>query len=434
MEFLPPVTRVSSPEAARTAPFDVPTLREEGGQDAIYNGSSDRRSITTGSQDTQPASAPARIGDTPVFASHQEHRILPFQTQYAEQLERYIHTGPIVGPARSKRQRPSIKVIVEDTDPSRHGRTTLLSDIGSDIIRRDNTRWSPDSAPTSSDGITPVSRAPSSFRASSARNSNLSVMTSSSRGSSGSSASVSHQPSTRRKTRLQAESSLRLPSRSAPRSSVASGRTFGGGRDELPAVIEGQPQSPPGSRSLRYTRSVSASRTSTTTKRMVISRPQSLRPIRQPSFPVSRQPTVQSGPSPPSPVRLASEYLTIAASPRSPRPPPSPPLVPATVRSLPPALQASVTRPSSRYAAASQPGPSTPPSGSFERAQGSGRLRGPRSPPMPSATSTPNLHSGWPAAEPTREEYQVHRRQRSGSCPELPPLDFTPRGTISTKR
>ena len=380
-----------------------------------------------------PASAPPRIGDTSVFSGHQERQILPFQAQYAAQLERHIHTGPIIGPIRSKRQRPSIQVIIEDTEPTHRTDTKPASIIGSDIIRMTpgtesaSTRtesqrkeWSPDSNPTSSDGITPLSRTPSTIRMSTARDSNLSFLN---MGGSNLrrtfSTSTSRQPSTRRKVRSPGEGSLKLPWRTAPRTSVASGRTFGGGgggggggREELPVLMEGQLDS--SGHSQRFSRATT-SRSSTATKRMVISRPHSLRPSRQASLADHRLSAQRPGLSLSRP--SSSQLLTIPTTPRSPRPPPSPP--------------------ASRSAVTPQPIPATPPSGSYERAQGSGRLRGPRSPPMPSATSTPNLRSGWPSAEETREEHRRHQRRRSGSCPELPPLDLTPhslRRDVSVRR
>ncbi|KAJ2980985.1 hypothetical protein NUW54_g10931 [Trametes sanguinea] len=104
----------------------------------------------------------------------------------------------------------------------------------------------------------------------------------------------------------------------------------------------------------------------------------------------------------------SSQHLTVPEHLRSPITPESPTSI----------------RPSSRYIVPMPP--TSPPSGSYERAQGSGRLRGPRSPPM--SGSSPDLRSAWPSAEGTAQNHDRprHMRRRSDSCPELPPLDLSP--------
>ncbi|CDO75583.1 hypothetical protein BN946_scf184858.g23 [Trametes cinnabarina] len=207
-------------------------------------------STRTASPVIVPSSAPPRIGDAPVFSDLQANQILPFQTQYAERLERHIHTGPIV-PLRPKRQRPHIQVVVEDMElvkasPLDRAPSTI---IGSDIIRlpsavaaarKGRKAWSSGSAMTPSDSTNGTSSA--ATPTTTVRDSNLSMATSAFSRSAGGSRSIlsgvlSRQAS--QKARSPAETSLRMPWRSAPRASFASGRTFGG-REELPAVTEGR--------------------------------------------------------------------------------------------------------------------------------------------------------------------------------------------------
>lgn len=368
-----------------------------------------------------PNSAPPRIGDASVFADYQARQILPFQVQYAEQLERHVHTGPIVGPIRQKRQRPHVQVVIEDLEPPEPSRTRP-SIIGSDIVRMpsaatsssraDKKPWSPNSNVTpsdytsrgSSDAVTPDTRTPTTLR-----DSTMSMLTPShapsrslSSGSRAVLANAMSRQASKRKLRSPAEASHKLPWRSAPRSSFASARTFGG-RDELPIVVEGRLGSSSASRH--------ASRTSAvTTKQMVISRPHSLRSTR---------------PSSPQPPRLGPQLPTVSMSSR----PSSSQLltVPENLRSpthLP--ESPSNVRPSQyTVPTPTQTLPTSPPPGAHERVQGSGKLRGPRSPPV--SSSTPNLRtaSGWPSEGQTqREEFQGHTRRRSGSCPEIPPLDL----------
>ncbi|TFK89827.1 hypothetical protein K466DRAFT_518265 [Polyporus arcularius HHB13444] len=353
-----------------------------------------------------PSSAPPRIGDASVFDDHQARQILPFQVQYAEQLERHVHTGPIVGPIRQKRKRPHVQVVIEDLERHEQSRTRP-SIIGSDILRMPSATttgsraarklWSPNSNATpsdytsrgSSDVVTPSTRTPTTTR-----DSTMSMFTPSH------TRSLSRQAS-KRKLRSPGEASFKLPWRSAPRSSYASGRTFGG-RDELPIVAEGRME---GSSSSRQ-----SSRTSAfTTKQMVIGRPHSLRSTRpsspQPSRFGMQPPTVPTSSRPSS-----SQLLTVPEHVRSPAYAPESP---------------SSVRPSSTYIVQTASLPISPPPGALERVLGSGKLRGPRSPPM--SSSTPNLRtgSGWPQ-HTGREEFQGHTRRRSGSCPELPPLDLAP--------
>ena len=376
-----------------------------------------------------PSSAPPRIGDAPVFAEHQSRQILPFQVQYAERLERHVHTGPIAMPLRTKRQRPHVQVVIEDMEPPERSSVVPPSVIGSDILRMPSaattrsTKWSPDSNTTPSDYT--VSRSSSAATPTTTtrtptttRDSTLSMFTtgapsrSLSAGSRTVLSAASRQPS-RRKIRSPGEASLKLPWRSVARSSFTSNRTFGA-REELPVVVEGRAD---GS-------SRRASHTSAAAKRMVISRPQSLRASRPsslqpprvgkqlPSIPSNSRrssphlmvPEHRNSPiglpeSPASSIRPSSEYIVRtppAPSPKLPSPkPPSP---------VPPPISVAM--------------PTSPPVSAYERVQGSGRLRGPRSPPM--SSSVPNLLSGWPVTElGIREE-----RRRSGSCPELPPLDL----------
>ncbi|TBU32773.1 hypothetical protein BD311DRAFT_510283 [Dichomitus squalens] len=362
-----------------------------------------------------PRSAPPRIGDASVFDSQQRRQILPFQVQYAEQLERHIHTGPIVMPIRTKPQRPRVEVIIEDMErvPERSKKSSL---IGSDIVRlqsasgvstiTEKKQRSPDNvtpsdyANSQSSQFTPINRTPTTFRDSAQSAPWTPAPTRSLSAGSGAifSAASSRQPS-RRKIKSTAESSAKLPWRPAPRQSYSSAMTFGGGREELPIVVEGQAERP-GSRR--------ASRSSTTTKRMVISRPHSLRSTRpsspQPSLLGKHLPAITSATRPAS-----SQHLTVPDHLRGPESPSGSPI-----------------RSSSQYIVPEPILPTSPPSGSYERALGSGRLRGPRSPPT--SSSTPNLRSGWPQvgmsiAGPVRMNSR-HSRRRSGSCPELPPLDM----------
>ncbi|RPD67166.1 hypothetical protein L226DRAFT_452548 [Lentinus tigrinus ALCF2SS1-7] len=376
-----------------------------------------------------PSSAPPRIGDASVFADYQARQILPFQVQYAEQLERHVHTGPIVGPIRQKRQRPHVQVVIEDLEPPEQSRTRP-SIIGSDIVRipsaatsssrADKKPWSPRSNTTSSDytsrgssdAVTPSTRTPTTVR-----DSTMSMLTTSRARSlsSGSRTVLSNAMSRQtRKIRSPAEASLKLPWRSAPRSSFASGRTFGG-RDELSIVVEGPLEGSSGS-------GRTSSTPAATIKQMVISRPHSLRSTR---------------PSSPQPLRLGKQLPTV---PTNSRPSSSQLLtVPENLGSpMHPPESPSSVRPSSDYVVLTPTLHTSPPPGAHERVQGSGKLRGPRSPPV--SSSTPNLRvaSGWPSeGQPRREEFQGHARKRSDSCPELPPLDLpstTLRHVTSTKR
>ena len=365
-----------------------------------------------------PSSAPPRIGDASVFDSQQKRQILPFQVQYAERFERQIHTGPIVMPIRTKRPRPHVQVVIEDIEqtPKRTQKSSSL--IGSDIVRMQSASgvsvktekkpWSPDNVTPSdytnsqSSQFTPVTRTPTTYRDSAMSMPftphNRSI-------SSGSrailSTSSSRQPS-RRKIKSPAEVSTKLPWRSAPRQSYSSAMTFGGAREELSIVVEGQAES---------SRSRPASRSSLAAKRMVISRPHSLRSTR-PSSP-QPSPLGKQLPGIPSVARpSSSQHLTVPDQFRSPDTLESP--------------SGSPIRPSSQYIVTESALPTSPPSGSYERALGSGRLRGPRTPPA--SSSTPNLRSGWPKvgmpiAGPVRMNSR-HSRRRSGSCPELPPLDM----------
>lgn len=396
------------------------------------------RSSRDREQSVTPSSAPPRIGDKPVFAEYQTRQILPFQVAYAEQLERHVHTGPIVAPIRAKRQRPHVQVIIEDTEPPERQGRMRPSIIGSDILRMPSAAttsskrlWSPDTNMTPSDYTssrrgsestpTTTTRTPTTVR-----DSTLSMMTPSRSQSASSrmalSAAMSRQ-SSRRIVRSPGEGSLKLPWRSAPRQSFASARTFGG-REELSIVVEGQA----GSSVSRNPSRVSTS-SATATKRMIISRPHSLRSLA--TRPPSPQPSRLGKELPNVPSvgrRSTSPYLTV---PRSPGLPPSPrsglsirPSSQYIVPSPSDTPQPRLPSPSHAPATAPVPGPlPTSPPASYARAQGSGRLRGPRSPPM--SSSTPNLRTGWPVADQApREDYQRHSRRRSGSCPELPPLEL----------
>ncbi|KAI9063247.1 hypothetical protein FKP32DRAFT_1572377 [Trametes sanguinea] len=361
-----------------------------------------------------PSSAPPRIGDAPVFEELQARQILPFQVEFAERLERHIHTGPIV-PSRPKRQRPHIQVVIEEMESARASRSEGIPStiIGSDIIRlpsavtasrKHSNAWSSGSAVTPSEYTSRTSSAATPTTV--VRDSNLSMATSTfSRSAYGGSRSIfsgvlSRQAS--KKVRSPAETSYRMPWRSGPRASFASGRTFGG-RDELPPVAEGQPG---GASDALNTGSWRGSQSSA--KRLVISRPHSLRSSK-PASPRSARHVVTQLPAIPSKSRpSSSQHLAVPEHLRSP---------------ITPESSASI-RPSSRYIVPMPP--TSPPSGSYERAQGSGRLRGPRSPPM--SGSTPDLRSAWPSAEGTTQNHDRprHMRRRSDSCPELPPLDLSP--------
>ncbi|KAI0771625.1 hypothetical protein BD413DRAFT_475705 [Trametes elegans] len=376
---------------------------------------------------TAPNSAPPRIGDTPVFEDLQARQILPFQVQYAEQLERYIHSGPIV-PMRPKRQRPHVQVVIENIASVKTSRNIPSTIIGSDIIRHpsaaptsrsDHKPWSPTSTATPSEYTTHTSFAVTPTTTT--RDSNLSMATSTfnrslSNGSRNIVSSILARQTSRKKMRSPAEPAFKTPWRSAPRTSFASGRTFGG-RDELPPVAEGRTEGAPGSHAGSRAGSWRGSHSSDS-RRPVISRPHSLRPTRPPSPNPARVglglqlPDVTMGSRPSS-----SQHLAVPERLRSYGLPDSP----ASTRTAP------------RYAPPSPPPfpssygqPSTPPSASFARTQGSGRLHGPRSPPV--SGSTPNLRSAWPAAvqEPQAAATgkRGHRRKRSDSCPELPPLDL----------
>ncbi|KAI0352961.1 hypothetical protein OH77DRAFT_1408107 [Trametes cingulata] len=366
-----------------------------------------------------PSSAPPRIGDKPVFADLQARQILPFQVEYAEQLDRHVHTGPIP-PSRPRKQRPHVQVVIENVEAANSSRDIPSTIIGSDILRlpsaissakrqtKETKIWSPSTIATPSD-YTASHTSSAATPTTAVRNSNLSAATSSfNRSLSAGSRNVfsgilSRQGS--RKIRSPAETSLKMPWRSAPRKSFASARTFGA-QDELPPVAEGHTE---GATAATDSGSGSWRGSQSSAKRVVISRPHSLR---------------SSRPSSPHPTRLG---LQLHGVPAIYRPPSSQHLT------VPEHLRSPVTPDSPRSMRAS-PGhsivamPRTPPSISFERAQGSGRLRGPRTPPT--SGSAPNLRSAWPTAEeptPAREGQPGHRRRRSGSCPELPPLDLEPK-------
>lgn len=378
-----------------------------------------------------PTSAPPRIGDASVFAEHQTRQILPFQVQYAEQLERHLHTGPIVAPIRPKRQRPRVRVVIEDMEPPPSDSKAVPSIIGSDIIRMSSAatsdskkQWSPGSNPTPTDYT--VSRSGSSSVATptttirtptTTRDSTMSMLAHShtrpvSSGSRMILSASSRQPS-RRKIRSPGDTTSKLPWRSAPRTSFASAKTFGA-REELPIVVEGQSSS--GSRR--------TSRGSAMTKYAVIGRPHSLRGSGSASPQRSRfgkqLPSIPSDSRPSS-----SRHLAVPDSRRSTV---GLPASPASSKSIRPSSEYIVRTPTTpKVSTPELPSPalpmstlpmpsSPPPGGAYERAQGTGRLRGPRSPPI--SSSVPNLVSGWPVSElGLREE-----RRRSSSYPALPPL------------
>ncbi|KAI0677619.1 hypothetical protein C8Q78DRAFT_961363 [Trametes maxima] len=362
-----------------------------------------------------PSSAPPRIGDTAVFADQQTRRILPFQAQYAEQFERNAYTGPLP-PLRPKKQRPHVQVVIEDVESPQEMRRAPSTIIGSDILRypsavsysrretRETKPWSPSSIATPSDYTTSHTSSAISPTAG-ARYSNQSMGTSTftRSASSGSrnilSSMIARQAS--QKMRSPAQVSLKVPWRGAPRASIASARTFGG-REELAPVAEGLQEISVRESSSRHA-SWRASQSSA--KRLVISRPHSLRASR-PS-------------SPRTPSRLGSQLPAVSAT---TRPPSSQHLtVPEHFRS--PGLPDSPRSARTFARAVSPPRLTSPPAIPYERAQGSGRLRGPRSPPM--SGSSPNLRSAWPTIEePPRAGSQKHRRRRSDSCPELPPLEL----------
>ncbi|KAI0335466.1 hypothetical protein GY45DRAFT_800592 [Cubamyces sp. BRFM 1775] len=389
-----PTTRIRSPEGAEDSPIliiDSPKRLP----------ASEEKHVPPVAV---PSSAPPRIGDKPVFADLQARRILPFQAQYAEQLERHIHTGPIA-PRRPKQQRPHIQVVVEPTQALKSAPSTV---IGSDILRlpsavarsrRDTKPWSPSSFATPSEYTT--SHTSSAVTPTTIRDSNLSMSTfnrSQYRRSRPALSGVFSQSSSKKKLRSPAETSLKMPWRGAPRASVASGRTFGV-REELPPVAEGQSDG--------AGPSVERQRGSyTSSKRLVISRPHSLRSTR-PSSPLPSRLTMMHLPAVPATSRpSSSQHLKVPEQLVSPAMSDAPPPVTAPVQHI-------------------VPMPISPPSGSYERAPGSGRLHGPRSPPM--SSSSPNLLSVWPTAEVARGvqgSQTGHRRRRSDSCPELPPLDL----------
>ncbi|OJT03776.1 hypothetical protein TRAPUB_5598 [Trametes pubescens] len=360
-----------------------------------------------------------------MFADLQARQILPFQVKYVEQLEeqaqRHIHTGPIA-PRHPKRQRPHVQVVIEDMEAPR------VSIIGSDIVRlpsavsgsrkerretKETRIWSPTTTATPSD-YTVSDATPTTA----ARYSNQSTSTFAFNRTTSSSSRqkvlsmLSRQGS--RNMRSPGEASSKLPWRNAPRQSFASGRTFGG-QDELPPVAEANAES--SSADLK-TGSWRGSHSSVTAKRLVISRPHSLRSSR-PASPLPSRLGLQLPGLPSSPRPVSAKHLTVPEGVRTP----TTPSTPSSMRGSP---------------GHTVPTPLSPPLTAHERAQGSGRLRGPRSPPM--SGSSPNLRSAWPAAADHTEAQDFtpgHTRGRSGSCPELPPLDLGAnnlRAHPSTKR
>ncbi|KAM5540512.1 hypothetical protein V8D89_005970 [Ganoderma adspersum] len=369
-----------------------------------------------------PSSAPPRIGDTSIFDAQQKRPILPFQVQYAEQLERHIHTGPIVAPIRTKLQRPQVQVVIEDTEPDER-MLKSSSIIGSDIVRLHSARSASMERPHPSPlNITPsdythsriwhdtsTARTPTTFRDSTISMpltpGPLTAVSTSSRDVL--SAGPSQRQSSGRKIRSPAEASGKSAWRPVPvpRTSYSSAKTFGA-REELPTLREGQPS---GSRR--------ASRMSsfTTTKR-IVGRPHSLKLARrsspQPSRMAKALPPI---PPPVAPPVTSPQYLVVPDHFRSPVAPDSPSGSSISIR------------PSSQYVVASPTTATSPTSASYayERAQGSGRLRGPRT--QPASSTIPNMFSEWPV--PPGMSFAGRGsgkwRRRSGSCPELPPLDIS---------
>ncbi|PIL37148.1 hypothetical protein GSI_00840 [Ganoderma sinense ZZ0214-1] len=368
-----------------------------------------------------PSSAPPRIGDAPVFDAQQKRPILPFQVQYAEQLERRIHTGPIVAPIRTKPQRPQVQVVIEDAEPDER-MLKSSSIIGSDIVRlhsaRSATMQRPQPSPltiTPSDYAnsriwhdTSIARTPTTVRDSTTSMpltpGPLTAVSTSSRDVL--SARPSQRQSSGRKIRSPAEASAKSAWRPVPvpRTSYSSAKTFGA-REELPTLREGQPSS---------SRGASRMSSFTATKRIVVSRPHSFKSARR----SSPQPSRMGKALPPIPPPIAPpsvtspQYLAILDDFRSP-------VAPDT-----PSGSSISVRPSSQYVVAS---PTAATSSAYERAQGSGRLRGPRTPPA--SSTTPSMFSEWPVPPGMSFGARIDSgsgkwRRRSGSCPELPPLDI----------
>ncbi|KAI0750802.1 hypothetical protein C8Q80DRAFT_1098745 [Daedaleopsis nitida] len=432
---LPPPPPVSTPRSARqppigqarsTPPTSPPVFTPDDGILVISSPELPPSTVTQVSERKQvevPSSAPLRIGDASVFADHQTRQILPFQVQYAEHLERHVHTGPVVVPHRSRPQRPHVQVVIEDMEPPERSRTMPLSIIGSDIVRMASAAtassrkgWSPETYATPSEYT--VSRSssagtPTTHTPTTTRDSTLTMLSPAHTRSlsSGSrkilSPAASRHPS-RRKHRSPAEGLNKLL-RLAPRGSMASGRTFGGAREELSIVVEGQMES--------LSASHRNSRGSTpASKQLVISRPHSLRASRhsspQPSLLGKQLPTISANSRPSS-----AQHLTVPEHRRSPI---GLPASPASFNSSLPTVL---------------PLPPSPPAGGYERALGSGRLRGPRSPPL--SSSVPNLASDSGATEFGQLVTHVGQGRLSGSCPELPPLDLglaTLRNVPSTRQ
>ncbi|KAI9001013.1 hypothetical protein BD414DRAFT_473378 [Trametes punicea] len=366
---------------------------------------------------TALCSAPPRIGEASISADTQERQILPLQVQYAERLERHIHTGPIV-PMRSRRRRPRIQVVTEAVESVKAPTDTPLTILGSDIVRlpsavaasrsrREIKLWSPSSGLTTSDLATPRTSS-AATPTTTVRDSNMSMGTYTfapsrfARRDSRHILSGALSRQTSKKARSPTETSLRMPSHGAPRTSLASGRTFGG-PDALPLVAEGNMEGAPSNHA-----SGSWRERHPPAKRLLISRPHSLRASREANLhttcPVGMQLAVVSTTGRPSTSSTSSSlHLAVPAHQRSPISPCSP----------------LTTRPSSGQIA---PKPASSPSTARERAKGSGRLRGPRSPP--GSSSFPSLRSAWPTIRPdAQEDGKGHMRRRSDSCPELPPLD-----------
>nr|VWO97765.1 Thioredoxin 1 (Trx-1) [Ganoderma boninense] len=364
-----------------------------------------------------PSSAPPRIGDAPVFDAQQKRPILPFQVQYAEQLERRIHTGPIVAPIRIMPQRPQVQVVVEDIEPDeRVLKSSSL--IGSDIVRLHSARRTTmERSPPSPMNTTPSDYSNTriwhdtsiALTPTTVRDSTMSMPLSPGPRTAASyrdvlSAGPSQRQSIGRRIRSPAEASVKSSWRPVPvpRTSYSSARTFGV-REELPTLREGRP-----SGSHRTSRMSSF----TTTKRIVVSRSHSFKSTRRSSPQPSRMgkalPPIPPPRAPPSATTL--RYLAVPDEFRSPVAPDSP-------------LGSSTSiRPSSQYVVAS------PTSPAYERAQGSGRLRGPRTPPA--SSTTPSMFSQWPVPPSMSftgpmDVGSRKWRRRSASCPELPPLDIS---------